>query len=314
MLFKSFLIFKITQCPELTVETAQQALEAESAPLNISALEQLRWMSPFGYGHDQWVHGIGGNILLCAERSQKLLPASILNQNVQEEAAMIGHQENRKLSKREMASIREKIYGQMLSKALVKKSHIMAYIDTKNHWLVLGTTNKTLADTFLDLLFKTFTNLCLDKPDTVLPCGLAMTGWLKNDDLPEPFTFANDCEVIDLEEKQSKFKFKGVDLLDPDIRSHLTPSRQVAKLTLNYDEKLIFTLQQDMSIAGLKYLELIQTSRSEMATDSKASELDADFAIASDTIHHLITALTEALGGIQQAQPIAKAMPETAMA
>ncbi len=299
MLFKSFMVFQITQCPAINIEKAQQALEAESAPLNISALEQLRWMSPFGYGHEALAHSIGDNILLCAERAQKVLPASILNQNVQETAATIAHAENRQVSKREMASIREQTYGQMLSKAFVKKTHIMAYLDLKQKRLILGTTNKALADTFLDLLFKTFNDLCLARLDPTLPGGIAMTGWLKNDDLPEPFTLAYDCEVVDLEEKQSKLKFKGMPLQDPDIISHLTPSRQVAKLSMMMDEKLMFTLNQDLSISGLKYLELLQTSRSEIATDTKASELDADFAIASDTINTLIDALVHALGGMQ---------------
>lgn len=301
MLFKSFLFYQITKLPQnLTAESAQNALTTEQAPLTANSLEQLKWMSPFGYGHPELVHTIGNHLLICAERTQKLLPASIINQAVKEETSIIANQEGRQVSRREIAAIREKIYGQMISKALLKKSQIMAYIDIKNKRLIIGTTNKTLADMFLDLLFKTFSELCVAKPETILPSGIAMTGWLKNNTLPQAFSFANDCEVVDLEEKQSKLKFKGLDLLDKEILSHLTPSRQVAKLALLFNDKLQFVLNQDLSISALKYLDLIQEDRAQMTTETQAAELDADFAIASEAINALIDELVSALGGINQ--------------
>lgn len=295
-MFKSFVTFAITsQIPNS--QNCQLAAEAESAKLEISELESIAWTSPYGPGNESYVSAGNSMILMAIEKSQKLIPAAVISQNVNEQLAMIHNQEQRIPSKREKASIKEKIFCEMSVKAFVKKQSIKICFDPINKRLIIACTQKATIDACLDLLYKTFPKLSLETLSTQTPPATAMTSWLKQKNHPETFTLLPECELHDTE-NNSTIKFKGVDLFEDEVSCHLNPSTQVRKLSLIYDEKLQFTLSSEFVISGIKYLEYIQTEKAGIYTESAQAELDADFIVSIDAINSCLNALIATLGGI----------------
>lgn len=296
-MFKSFIVFNATEQIPSNPENCQLAAEAESAPIELSEYESITWTSPYGHGNPQFVASGNGMILMAIEKSQKLIPGGIVNQNVAEQLSIIRNQEQREPSKRERASIKEKVLIDMSVKAFVKKQIIHICIDPTNKRILICSTQKAVIDACLDLIYKTFPKISLEGLCTQTPAATAMTSWLKQKALPIPFTLVSDCEFKDTE-TNSTIKFKGLDLLADDVLCHLNPSTQVQKLVLIHDEKMQFTLNAEGIISGIKYLEFVQSEKAGIFTENLEAEIDADFLVSIDAINSCLNQLITALGGI----------------
>lgn len=295
-MFKSFVTFSIdSQVPN--PQNCQLAAEAEAAAVEISEFESIAWASPYGPGNESLVAAGNGMIMMAIEKSQKLIPAAVVTQNVAEQLAIIRNTEQREPSKREKASIKEKIFCEMTVKAFVKKQLIKICLDPVNNRLLIACTQKSTIDACLDLLYKTFPKLSLEALSTQIPAATAMTSWLQQKSIPAPFILMNECEFQNTE-NNSTIKFKGLELLEDEVLCHLTPSTQVRKMALVFDEKLQFTLSADGIISGIKYLEYIQTEKAGIFTETAQAEIDADFIVSIDAINSCLNQLISALGGI----------------
>ena len=296
-MFKALTTFLITDQIPSNPENCQLAAKSESAPVEISATEVIAWASPYGPGHESFVSSANGKILMTVEKSQKLIPAAVLNQTVNEQLSIIRHQENREPSKRERAALKEKVLCEMTTKAFTKKQYINICIDAKNSMLLISSTQKAVVDACLDLVYKTFPRIELEAIATEISTAKAMTDWLRQQALPHPFTLMHECELKDTEDN-STIKFKGLDLLSDDVIGHLNPNTQVQKLVLVHDEKMQFTLSADFSVSGIKYLEYVQNEKANVFTENMQAEIDADFIVSADVIAECLNDLIKALGGI----------------
>lgn len=295
-MFKSFVIFTSQSQLPSNPENCQLAAESESAPIEISELESIAWASPYGYGNKSLVVAGNGMILMAIEKSQKLIPGAVVTQNVNEKLSELRNLEQREPSKREKASIKEKILCEMSVKAFVKKQIIHICLDPTNQRLIIANTQKATIDACLDLIYKTFPKISLENLQTQTPIATAMTSWLKQSS-PENLCLLHECELRDTE-NNSSIKFKGIELQHDDVLCHLNSTTIVQKLSLVYDEKIQFGLNADGTISGIKYLEYIKTEKAGIFTESLQAEIDADFIISIDVINNCLNTLISALGGL----------------
>ncbi|MNO53307.1 Recombination-associated protein RdgC [compost metagenome] len=97
---------------------------------------------------------------------------------------------------------------------------------------------------------------------------------------------------------------KRQDLTSDEIQLHLSTGKQVTQLSLAWQDKLSFVLDDKMVIKRLKFEDLLQDQAEEDGGDEALGQLDASFTLMMLTFAEFLPVLFEALGGEEIPQGI----------
>ena len=118
MWFKNLTIFRLTEAFTLTPEELEKKLEHLSfRPCGPHEESSFGWTSPLGKAGQQLAHNTNGFIMLCGKKEERVLPAAVINEMVQEKIFAKEEQQARKLSKKERTEIKDEIIFDLLPKA-----------------------------------------------------------------------------------------------------------------------------------------------------------------------------------------------------
>ncbi len=149
MWFKNLHLYRLSTPFSLDAEALAEKLnEKRFQPCAKMAEESVGWVSPIHRSKDYLIHAASGCILLCMRREQKVIPASAVKEEVEEQVLAIQDETGRKVFSKEKQSIKEEVVAKMLPRAFTKSSHVYAYVDTKNHYLVINAASDKVADLF----------------------------------------------------------------------------------------------------------------------------------------------------------------------
>ena len=90
---------------------------------------------------------------------------------------------------------------------------------------------------------------------------------------------------------------RGVDLLSEEVETHLHAGKQVARLALNWDERLSLLLAEDLCLRRLKFADELMKENEEIPEEDMAARLDADFSLMADAVTSLQERVLALFGG-----------------
>jgi len=295
MWFRNIHFYRFEEPFKLTGQQLNEALESRKArSCGQMELSCEGWVRPLGLDGQMLVHETDGRPMICLRREDKVLPASLVRERVEEKAFEIEQEAGRPVGRKERADIRDQLMNELLPRALVKASHTYAYIDAKNGWLIVNAASSKKAEELIMLLRKTLGTLNVVLPQTNISPESAMTAWMLSDDnLPQGFDVEDECEFRSSGELTSVIRCKHVDTGAQEIRAHIASGKRVHRLAMCWQEKLSFVLHDDLSIHRIRYSdELVEQAD---AGDDEAAQFDADFAMMGAELAGFITAVMAAL-------------------
>ena len=303
MWFKNLAIYRFSE--PFTVGTAELEEKLEDKRFHVcGASDQfsLGWTSPVGQPHEQLIHSSNGFIMLCLKKEEKVIPAAVISEMLDEKVVTKEETEARKLSRKEKTELKEELIFELLPRAFSFSKKTFAYIDPKGGWIIVDATSPKKAEDLLSYLRKSLGSLpivpvnSLDQPVTV------MTDWLKNPaSVPKDITIEDECELRSMEDEAAIVRCKRHNLNLPEITNHLDKGKQVIKLAVNWTDRLSFIVDENLAIKRLKFLELIQDQVSDTQSDDAVSAFDVDFSIMTLELAHFLPRLVEIFGGEHQA-------------
>ncbi len=297
MWFKNLSIFRLTEAFTLTAEELEEKLAVLAfRPCGSHEDFTLGWVSPIGKAAPL-VHSANGFMMICTKKEERVLPASVLNEMMQEKIEETEEKEGRKLSKKERTAIKDELIFELLPRAFTFSRKLFAYIDVKGGFLVVDSASANKAEDLLSLLRKCLGSLPAVPLNTVEKPIATMTEWLISQKTPKDVTIEDECELRAPEEAGGVIRCKRHDLSLPEIKNHLDIGKQVIKLALNWDDRLSFILDENLSVKRLKFLDLIQDQVTETNADDEAARFDVDFSIMSLELANFIPRLLEIFGG-----------------
>ncbi len=295
MWFRNLQLFKFSEPFTLTEEEIQQKLaEHRFIPCRSVDSSTQGFVPPNGAAEGPLAYTANGFHLFCLKREDKIVPASVLKEMLDEKVAEIEQAQGRKVRKREKETLKEDIYHQLVMRAFSKASKVYAYIDTIEGYLVVDAASHAKAEEFTVLLRKALGSLKIEVPK-VQTLSTLLTHWLQTREYPPEFTIADKCVLSDPKEGGS-IRCQRQNLFAEDIQTLIHEGRFVAELALSWNEALSFNLKDDFAIKSLKFLEMIQDQVKDVVTDNDAARFDADFTIMTETLRGFIKALLEAFG------------------
>jgi recombination associated protein RdgC len=298
MWFKNLQVYRLTkpfdwQPEALAAELEKQAFKACGS----QDVSSYGWVPPIAQYGTEYIHAANGYIMLCAKRQEKILPAGVINEQLEEKAQAIQAAEGRKPSRKERLAMKEEITFNLLPRAFAKSSKQYAYIAPKEGLIIVDSSSATRAEEMITALREALGSVPVI-PLTAKNIPLqTMTHWLLNGDCPKGFEFGGECELKDLSEQGSVIRCKQQDLLSSEINAHIKNDMSVSKLHLIWQERIECIIDEKLGIKRLKYTDLVLDKADNENIDDAAQQFDVDFSIMTAELAGLITALTQAFGG-----------------
>lgn len=295
MFFKNIHFYRFEDAFNKTSVQLNEALEKRKAR-SCGAMELAceGWSEPLGLDGQTLVHETNGKLMFCLHREDKILPASLVRERMDEKVLQIEQEQARSVSRKEKMDIKDLIIQELLPRAFVKTSNTFAYIDPENSWLIVNASGAKKAEELVELLRKTLGTLNVVLPQTTISPEVMMTQWLiSKEPIFGGFEVEDEVELRSSGEFESVIRCKHVDLSSQEVLAHVSTGKRVHRLAMNWQDRISFVLHDDLSIHRLRYnTELIEDFD---AGGDDIAQFDADFAIMSAELSEFIQTLLESL-------------------
>lgn len=308
MWFKNLYLFRLTQPLNPDHEALQAALLPQQfQPVGRVVPFSYGWSAPLGRHGSELCHTVGNYSMICAKKEERLLPPSVLNEQLAEKVEEIEQQEGRPVGRKQRQQIKEELTLTLLPQAFTRSRRTFAYLDRQGRWLVVDAAAANKAEELIAQLRESLEaagfTLRARLPDTAESPRVAMTRWLHGEAIPAGFELGDEYELQDSDKEGGVVRCRRQDPFSEEIQGHLAAGKQVTKLALSWRERLEFILAEDLTIKRLRFTDALKQEMDDGHEDPVA-QFDSDFAFMSLELSKLIAELITALGGENEVEPV----------
>ncbi len=270
--FRNLSPYRFTEdCPDL-LDGLEEALEPHRlGECPSHSPEALGWITPVP-GDERLAYGSQDLVMLSLGHLQRMLPASVVNDAVQEHCDHVEATEARHIGGKERKELKEQITQELLPRAFVRRSHTRLIIAPRLNALWIDSANARRCDAALSLLRQCTPSLPVAP---LVPVRSPMDDWVR--DMPLPNWELGDAAVLQDDNDGSVVRLRKHALDADEVRQHLQAGKTVQRLALDWRERLQFQLDQSLVLYGLKYADAL-LDQLEDDTDARAIA-DAELAL-----------------------------------
>lgn len=289
-------IYRITHVIDLTA-LDQQLASFKYEPCGTQDLYKSGFITPLGKHSDAIYHSASGQCLISVMQENKVVPATVINRELQEKVEKLESEQHRRLKKTERDSLKDEVIHSLLPRAFSKFKRTDIWIDQKENLIVVMTASSRQAENCLAMLRKALGSLPVVPFIIQSPLEITLTDWVKTGNLPKNFKVGEKAELKALLDDGSIARFSGQDLISDEVLSNIDAGKVVTKLSLDYHERVQFSINCDFIFTGIKFSDDILDKNDDIDRDDFCQRFDADFFLITSELKKLITDLTEVLGG-----------------
>jgi len=296
MWFKNLQLYRLGQPFDLTPEAFEERLRADEFK-GCNSMDMLTWgwAPPLGRHGQQLVHAANGYIMICARKEEKIIPAGVVKQLLDDKVATIEAAEAREVYRREKMRMKEEIIVDLLPRALTRISNLFAYIDVRNDLIIVDSASAAKAETLIGQLRNTLGRFPATPVKIKQSLSVLMTRWMNGEPLPPDFVLGGDCELKHPDPDGGVINCKHQDLEAGEIRNHIKNGKYAVKLALQWKERLSLVLHEDLSIKRLRFEDVIKDAEND--ADDPVSQFDLDYSLMVLELAEFFPQLLAALGG-----------------
>ena len=328
MWFKNLRVYCLTRPltldgQSITPELLAQALAGDAfVPCGSQDLARFGWVPPVqngngGSGADEeapLVHACQGYMMVCAKKQEKVLPAAVVNEALADKVAAITEAEGRPVGRKERQSLKDEVMMDLLPRAFTRSSRHFAYIappkpsaspasPEARGYIVVHAASANRAEELLSALRDVLGSVpVVPLTSQQLPYQM-MTRWVANEAAPGAFALGSECELVSTQDEGSVIRCKHQDLTSAEIQQLLAADMIVTKLHLQWMEGVEFVLDDQLAIKRLRFADEVQDKADSHEAETAVEQFDREFAVMSLEVAALLTALAEALGGVNAEAP-----------
>lgn len=293
----NFYPINLETLPDLDTLTAKLS-EAEFAPIT-----GLDWFSE-GFTAPQsfspeLVFPADFTWSIALKKAEKVLPASVIREILDDKVAEIQTAEARSVGRKEKQELKEQITDDLLPRAFTRSSRTQAICDTKHGYLLINNANANKAENLLSKLREALGGLEARLPQTQQSPSSLMTEWLLQGACQGGFELDDNCEIKGSGDVVPVIKIAKQDLTAPEVVQHLKDGKTVTQLGLVWREQIAFVLDANFALKRIQYLDVLQ-EEAEQHSDDAASLAFASQILMAESIGNMISELAGYLGGWQK--------------
>ena len=292
--FKNAMIYRLTKSLDWSEKTLSDALENNQYhPCNQSEMSKFGWSTPLK-GSELLYFTVGKQILLLAQKEEKILPAHVIKRELDARVEKLEQAENRKLKKVEKQTLKDDVVATLLPRAFSKYQQTALWIDAENNLIYVNAASAKRAEEALALLRKSLGSLPVVPLTFANEPSLVMQEWVAKESIPQWLVSLEEAELRDVNNGVIRCKQQA---LDSDEILSLFNSKYVTKLALEWEEHLSFVLNEDCSLKRLKFADQIREKNDDILKEDYAQRFDADFVLMTGILSKLTENLLHDFGG-----------------
>lgn len=290
MWFKALRIYQARTEQPWSSDSLEEALAAKPFRSCSSTEESTAgWVSPSN--GVMLVHSQGEHWLIKLKIEEKILPASVVREQLLETVEALEAAENRRVGRKERQNLTDELRLTLLPKAFTRSRYVWVWLDGKNNRVMLDTTTDKQAELALNLLREGLGSLPVIPLNTQLAPVQVMTEWAMQQP-PADFNLLDSCELRDADDDNAIMRCRGQDLASDEIQQLLVAGKRVTQLGLSWQEQLSFTLTDTLMLKSLNFAEHLQQEAADVNPDQDPLiALDAEFMLMSNALMPLIDQL-----------------------
>ncbi len=299
MWFKQISFYPVS--PENMPDT--QTLSVKLAEAEFVPVQGLDWFSE-GFAAPQ---GFSPELVFAADftdsvalkKEERVLPAAVIRDMLDERVAQIQDSEGRSVGKKEKQELKEQITDDLLPRAFTRSGRIQAVFDRKHGFLLVNQAAAAKAENLLLKLREALGSLEARLPRTAQSPAALMTQWLQNGAAEGGFELGNDCELKGAGDVVPTVKISNAELAAEEVVQHVKNGKTVTQLGLVWREQIAFILTQDFTLKRIQYLDTVQ-EEAESYGDDAASLAFASQVLMAESLGVMLHELAAHLGGWQE--------------
>ncbi|UOO89154.1 recombination-associated protein RdgC [Vitreoscilla massiliensis] len=298
MWFKQASFFVLPQDTGLNLDDIQMKLEES----RFKPCQGLDWKSegferamPF---REDLVFNAQDSWRLSLRQEDKVLPASVIREILDEKVAEIQATDGRNVGRKEKMELKEQITDDLLSRAFTRSRYSEAVIDVPGNLIIVNQSNSNKSENFISQLRQALGGLPATLPRTVQAPTTLMTTWLEQGEAAGNFELDSDCELMGVGDAAPIIKASKSDLTSEEVKQHLEHGKICTQLGLVWNEQIRFILNDDLSFKRIQYLDMLQEEAANQGDDMETL-FSASQIIMTQNLSLLIHELIEHLQGLQ---------------
>lgn len=285
MWFKNLRIYTLADDFVVPDNIEQRLQDNAFRPCGRQELASFGWASPFGAHSEVLSHQIGSSYLFCARKEEKVLPAAVVNAELDEAIVQIEAEQGRKVGGKEKQNLKEDIVHRLMPQAFTRFRATWGMLDTDLNIVVVDASAANRAEDFLGLLRSSFSSLPVKPLFSENPSELYFTQWLKDGRAPGQFELGDEVELRDSAEDGGIVRLRQHALTGTEIETHLAHGKQATKIGLNWNERVSFVLEHDLAVKRFKPTDILLDDQDKLVDATPEQKIDADFALLAGEIH-----------------------------
>lgn len=299
--FKNMMVYRLNREIPLSAEDMEKQLSACSfTPCGSQDQSKTGWVSPLNDHSDSLLHVSQGQILLCARKEEKILPAPVIKQALEAKISHLEKEQQRKLKKTEKDSLKDEVIHTLLPRAFSRYSQTWLWIDPQHQLIMVDSASAKKAEDLLALLRKSLGSLPVVPLSLETPIELTLTEWVRSGTPAAGFALMDEAELKATLEEGGVIRCKKQELVSDEIAHHIEAGKRVTKLAVDWQERLQCVICDDGSVKRLKFSETVREQNDDIDREDQALRFDADFVLMTGELAAFTEALVEALGGEAQ--------------
>jgi recombination associated protein RdgC len=296
MWFKNIKAYQISQPLSLDDGDLERVLSEQAfRPCKSQDLATMGFASPFSQAGKQGTmfQRVGQRYWLTVKKQEKLLPAAVINAELDDMVAKIEMETGSPVGKKAKADLKQEIQTRLLPQAFTKNTYTHGFISLEDNLVAVDASADGKAEAFLALVRKAIGSL------PVVPLARhslqsELTHWL-TDSAPDGIALLEEAEFKSTDDAGSIIRCKNQPLDSDEITIHLDAGKLVQKVAFEYQDTLTAVIAEDGSLKRIKFTDRLKEETEDIPKDQIEARLDAEFALMSAELCTLLNFLRETL-------------------
>lgn len=251
--------------------------------------------------HGDLVHSVNGQWMICLRTDERILPASVINEEAAKRAKALEEQQGFRPGRKQLRELKELVEQEMLPAALFRSRRTFVWIDPANGWLMVDSSSQTKAEEVLESLRKCVDDLPVRHLSVKRSPISVMTDWLATGEAPSGFTIDRECLLVSVGEEKAKAAYTNHVLTSDgpyhqQIKQHLEGGKLPKKLAVTWDNRISFVLTDTLELKKVHFLDILK-EEAEKSAENASEIFDCEFMLMTGELQRMLCDVVEVLGG-----------------